>query len=85
MAAASSTDSVVCVTYASASRDRDREPLDVGDRFDQVDAAVALPHRAFDLGMSRMADHHDLAAVRAHLRDFDVHLGHERTRRVEHA
>ena len=31
-----------------------------------------------------MADHHDLAAVLAHPRDFDMDFGDERARRVEH-
>ena len=37
---------------------------DVRDRFDEVDAAVALAHRALDLGVPGVADHHDLAALR---------------------
>ena len=60
------------------------EPVDVADRLDELDAAGALPHRALDLGVAAVADHHDLAAVLAHLGDLDVHLGHERARRVEH-
>ena len=35
--------------------------------------------------MAAVADHDDFAARGAHLRDFDVHLGDERTGRVEHA
>ena len=35
-------------------------------------------------GWPRVADHHDLAALLAHLGDLDVHLGHQRAGRVEH-
>ena len=35
--------------------------------------------------MALVADHHDVEAVLAHLRDFHMHLGHQRARRVEHA
>ena len=49
MRRASSTDSVVCVTKARLSRIAHLEPLDVLGTFDQVHAAVALAHRAFDL------------------------------------
>src|SRR5439155_19672362 len=34
--------------------------------------------------MTAMPDHDDLAAVVAHLGDFDVHFGDQRTRRVEY-
>ena len=85
MSAASSTDSVVCVTYASFAGSPTVEPRDVVTDLDEMDAAVALAHRALDLGVAAVADHHDLAAVLAHLGDLDVDLGDQRARRVEHA
>ena len=63
----------------------DGKRRDVGRRFDEMDATVALAHRALDLGMARVTDHHDLASVLAHLGDLDMDLGDERTGRVEHA
>ncbi len=62
----------------------DVEALDVRDRLDEMHAAVALAHRALDLGVAGVADHHDLAPLLAHLRDLDVDLRHQRTGRVEH-
>ena len=62
----------------------DRQPIDVGDRFDEMDAAVTLPHGPLDLRMSPVADHHDGAPLVAHSRDFDMDLGDERTGRVEY-
>ena len=61
------------------------EHADILDRFDEVDATVRLPHRAVDLRMPGVADHDDLAALVAHLRDLDVDLRHQRARRVVHA
>jgi len=49
-----------------------------------VDAAVDLAHRALDLGMAGVADHHDLAALRPHPLDLHMDLGHQRTGGVEH-
>ena len=48
-------------------------------------ALARLTHRAFDFRMSLVADHHDVEALLTHLRDFHVHLGHERAGCVEHA
>src|ERR1700710_312500 len=48
-------------------------------------AFTALPHRAFHFGMALVANHHDVEAFLAHLRDFHMHLGHERAGGVEHA
>ncbi len=52
------------------------------DALDQVHAALDLAHRALDLGVALVADHHDVDAVLAHLRDFDVDLGDQRAGRV---
>ena len=62
-----------------------RERLHVVDILDQMHAFARLAHRAFDFRMALVADHHDVEAFLAHLRDFDMHLGHERTGGVEHA
>ena len=67
----------------------DLERGDVIEVLDQMDVAgaglaVPLPHRAFDFRMSGMADQHHVAAGAALARDFQVHLGHQRTGRVEH-
>src|SRR5207247_8639929 len=58
---------------------------DVGGGFNEDHALGGLAHRPFDLRMTAVADHDDFAARRAHLRDLDVHLGDERTGRVEYA
>ena len=62
---------------------------DVVDVLDQADAAalriVELPHRALDLGVPVVADQDHVAPVAAVARDFHVHLGDQRTGRVEHA
>ncbi len=50
-----------------------------------MDAARGLAHRAFDFRVAGVADHHDVAALLAHPRDLDVHLGDQRACRVEHA
>ena len=49
-----------------------------------MNAAFDLSHRAFDLGVTRMTDHHDVAPLLAHLRNFDVDLGDERASGIEH-
>ena len=59
------------------------EAGDIRHRLDQMHSAFTLAHRALDFRMAGVADHHDLAAVLAHLRDLDVHLRHQRARRVE--
>jgi len=38
-------------------------PLHVFGAFDQIHAALALTHRAFDFGVALVADHHDLARL----------------------
>ncbi len=50
-----------------------------------MDAAGALAHRSLDFRMAGVADHHDLAALFAHSGNLGVHLGHQRTGRVENA
>jgi hypothetical protein len=59
--------------------------LDVADRLDQLHTAIDLPHRSLDLRMALVADHHDFAPGGAHLGHFDVNLGDQRARGVEHA
>ena len=83
--AASSTDSVVCVTTARRSACATSRRCDVVDVLDQVDAAFELAHRALDLGMALVADHDEVVAFLVQLGDLDVDLGDERTGRVEDA
>ncbi len=59
------------------------QPIDVGGLLHQVDARVRLAHRALDLGVPGVPDHHHLAPFLAHLGDFDVHLGDQRAGRIE--
>ena len=47
--------------------------------------AIPLAHRAFDFGMTGVADQHDIAARLGVTRDFHVHFRDQRTGRVEHA
>ena len=72
ISAASSTDSVVCVTSAMRSGSASSSFCD------EMHAALDLTHRAFDFRMALVADHHDVDAILAHLRHFDVHLRDER-------
>jgi hypothetical protein len=61
--------------------------LEIGNlrgRFDQINAAIALPHRAFHFRMPGVADHDDFLALPTHPQHFDMHLGHQRAGRVEH-
>jgi hypothetical protein len=61
---------------------RDVEPLDVA-----ADSTRCTPPpgpSCLRPPGARVADHHDLAPVLAHLGDLDVHLGHQRAGRVEH-
>ena len=85
IAAASSTESVVCVTYARLAGSAIDESLDVGDGFDEMDAAFTLAHRPLDLRMSGVADHHDRPAVVAHAGYFNMDLGDERAGSVEYS
>ena len=47
-------------------------------------SAFRLAHRAFDLRMAEMADHHNLASRGAQFCHFDMHFGHQWTRSVEY-
>ena len=53
----------------------DSKLLNVGDGFDKVHVLWALPHGSLDFRVPFVADHDDLAALLAHLADFDVNLG----------
>ena len=78
----SSTDSVVCVMYASGVS-RQLDGLGVGDRLDEDGRVRRLAGRSLDLLVSGVADQHDrVAALRVALR-LRVHLRHERARRVD--
>ncbi len=82
-----------CVVDRQRGLRDERDPLRIGqlqrlhvfDVLDEMHALARLAHRAFDFRMALVADHHDVEAVLAHLRDFDVHLGHERAGGVVHA
>ena len=50
---------------------------------DQDDVLRRLPHRALDLLVPGVADEHDRVALGGELLRLDVHLGHERTGRVD--
>jgi hypothetical protein len=63
----------------------DLKPGDVRRGLDEVDAAVDLAHRAFDLGVALVTDHDDFLALVAHARHFHVDLGHQRAGGVENA
>ena len=65
-------------------RIRDRETLDVGDRFDEMDAAFALAHRPSTSGCPAWPIITIVAAVIAHPGDFDMDLGDERAGGVEY-
>lgn len=43
--------------------------------FDEIHTIWALAHRAFDFGVSLVADHDDFAAVFAHAGDFEMNFG----------
>src|SRR5262249_30516731 len=60
------------------------ERLDVGFALHQDDWARDLAHRALDLGMAGMSDQDELAALPDVALALVVHLGHQRTGRVEH-
>ena len=74
---------------ADARRVPHLELLDVRDVLDQHDAAAArlveLAHRALDLGVALVADQDDVEPFARVARNLHVHLGDERTGRVEHA
>ena len=57
----------------------------IGGGFNQMNAALGLAHRAFDLGMSTMSDHDDFAAFALNFGDLNMNLGDERTGRIKHA
>ncbi|OPZ08336.1 MAG: hypothetical protein BWZ07_03171 [Alphaproteobacteria bacterium ADurb.BinA280] len=50
----------------------------------QIDPLGRLPHGAFDLGVTFMADHDDFHAVAPQLGDLNVHFGDQRTGGVKH-
>ena len=89
--------SAAMISAASSTDKRglrdERDPLGVGERqrlhvfdiLDEMHAFARLPHRALDFRMALVADHHDVEAFLAHLRDFDMHFGDERTGGVVHA
>ncbi len=56
----------------------------VGQRLHEVHAALGLAHGALGLGVTAVADHHDLGAFLELLGDFHVHLGDQRAGGVEH-
>ena len=62
---------------------RTLEPLDVLDRLDENDRIGSLAHRADDLLVPRVADEHDGVALGCVTPGLNVHLGHERARRVD--
>ncbi len=62
ISAASSTDSVVCVTNAIRSGSASCSAC-VLDVFDEMHALARLAHRAFHFRMALVADHHDVEAV----------------------
>jgi hypothetical protein len=65
----SSTDSVVWSHNPRRSGIGHLQPRDILDGLDEMDAVVGLPHRAFDLGMTGVADHHHLPTLAACMRD----------------
>ena len=79
----SSTESVVCVMYASRAPAGKRERLRVGDRLDEHRRLGRLAERAFDLFVAGVADEHDRVARRRVSARLRVHLRHERARRVD--
>jgi hypothetical protein len=62
---------------------RHLELLDVLDRLDQHDRFGRLAHRALDLLVAGVADHHDRVALGRELLRLDVHLGDEWTGGVD--
>ena len=79
----SSTESVVCVMYASGASVGQLERLRVGDRLDEHDRVGRLAGRALDLLVSGVADQHDRVAAPRVAPRLRVHLRHERARRVD--
>jgi len=61
-----------------------RKRGDIVHGLDQVHALRRLPHRALGLGVPAMPDHHHFESRGEHLRDLDMHLGHQRAGGVEH-
>ena len=61
-----------------------RQTLDVRHGIDEIHAAVALSHRAFNLRVPLVADHHHFTLALAHLADFDMDLGHQRAGRIKY-
>jgi hypothetical protein len=68
-----------------AVRVRDRDRLRVLDGGDQPNLRRGLPHRALDLLVPRVADEQDLVTHPCETDRLQVHFGHERAGRVDHA
>ncbi len=81
----SSTDSVVCVTYASRASGGNSSRSDVLDGLDEDDRLRRLAHRADDLLVALVADQDDRVAGGGVAPRLHVHLGDERARRVDRA
>ena len=79
----SSTESVVCVMYASGRAGGERDALRVGDRLDEHDRVRRLAGRALHLLVAGVADEHDRVAALGEPARLRVHLRHERARRVD--
>ena len=84
ISAVSSTDSVVCVTYATRARRAELERLGLGDVLDEDRRVGRLAHRADDLLVVGVADQEHGVTVRRVAPRLDVHLRHERAGRVDH-
>ncbi len=83
MSPVSSTESVVCVRYASFASGANDERVDVGDRLDEDGRVGRLADRPDDLLVAGVADEDDRVAGGGVPLGLDVHLGHERARRVD--
>ena len=79
----SSTESVVCVMYASRRVGGEVERFRLGDVLHEHRRIRRLAHRADDLLVAGMADQDDGVAVRRVAPRLHVHLRHERAGRVD--
>ena len=79
----SSTESVVCVTYASLRVRGEVERLGLLDGLDENRRLGRLAHRADDLLVPLVADEHDGVALVGVAPRLHVHLRHERADRVD--
>ena len=80
----SSTESVVCVTYATGASVGQRERVGLGDVLHEHGRVGRLAHRADDLLVPGVADQHDRVARLRVAPRLDVDLRDERARRVDH-